>query len=93
MFETVDADQTGLIDRHELAEFFRLMGVKLSDTEIDSAMQQIDTDNQGTVSFEELLFFVQGGMATEHALDGGSVPGSPGSPGKGTPISPLPIEL
>ena len=54
IFELIDADNSGLLDRDEilqLADFFTEK--TMTEAEIDEAMREMDADGSGEVDFEE----------------------------------------
>jgi hypothetical protein len=53
IFELMDEDGGGVLDRDEIRSLARAMGVKLTDGELKDAMQEMDEDGSGEVDFEE----------------------------------------
>jgi Ca2+-binding EF-hand superfamily protein len=53
MFQRVDADRGGTLDRDEVQELTRLFGAELTDGALDMAMLQMDKDGGGDVDFDE----------------------------------------
>ena len=53
LFEEIDADESGLLDREEVAELAESLGAPLSTAELDDAMLQMDEDGSGEVDFDE----------------------------------------
>ena len=51
VFDEVDADGSGSLDRDEVGQLCKLMGKALSKKGIDKAMADIDKDASGLVSF------------------------------------------
>jgi Ca2+-binding EF-hand superfamily protein len=52
-FKTMDTDGDGTISKKELSDLFIKLGQKLSDEEIQSMMDVVDTDKSGAIDFEE----------------------------------------
>jgi Ca2+-binding EF-hand superfamily protein len=52
-FAKFDANGSGFIDRKELKRFMRKLGQALSQGELDSVLDAVDTDCDGVISFEE----------------------------------------
>ena len=53
LFDSIDADGSGLLDKDELAVLAAKLGRTLGPAELDSAMTEMDTDQSGEVDFEE----------------------------------------
>ena len=53
IFELMDEDGGGVLDRDEVRSLARAMGVKLTDGELKDAMAEMDEDGSGEVDFEE----------------------------------------
>ena len=53
IFERMDQDGSGILDKHEIDKAFFELGVNLLPQDIDYLFEKYDTDNSGTVSFEE----------------------------------------
>lgn len=53
LFQEIDEDKSGDLDREEFAQLSRDMGADLTAAELDEAMREIDTDGDGRVDFEE----------------------------------------
>ena len=52
-FECFDLDNSGTIDKDELAALMGNLGVALGDQDLGRLHAQMDTDGDGTISFEE----------------------------------------
>lgn len=52
-FDDIDSDHSGEIDRCELREIFTGLGVPIGESALSEVMNRIDTDNDGTITFEE----------------------------------------
>lgn len=52
-FDAIDSDHSGELDRCELREIFTGMGVPIGESALSEVMNRIDTDNDGTITFEE----------------------------------------
>jgi Ca2+-binding EF-hand superfamily protein len=53
LFDQIDVDGSGLLDRTEVERLVKMLGVHMNGTEIDAAMQQMDSDASGEVDFQE----------------------------------------
>ena len=53
-FSDIDATQSLVLDRDEMKKLFQKMGACVTPDDIEEAMQDLDTDHDGVVSFEEL---------------------------------------
>ena len=53
VFETMDKDHNGHIDREELAAGLTKMGVKNVDQEVEKIFMMADNDGSGTIEFTE----------------------------------------
>jgi solute carrier family 25 phosphate transporter 23/24/25/41 len=53
MFESIDVDHNGTLDRKELQQAFRKAGLTVSNSKLDNFFDTVDTNNDGVVSFEE----------------------------------------
>jgi hypothetical protein len=53
LFEGIDEDGSGLLDRDEVYELAEKLGATLSTAELDDAMAEMDEDGSGEVDFEE----------------------------------------
>jgi len=52
-FKVFDTDGSGVITRDELRDKLTTLGEKLSEEEVEELLAEADTDNSGTISFEE----------------------------------------
>jgi Ca2+-binding EF-hand superfamily protein len=52
-FNMFDADRSGYIDREEVRALMKKLAQTLTDEEIDAIMEEVDTDGDGEISFEE----------------------------------------
>lgn len=53
LFQEIDEDGSGYLDRDEFAQLSKDMGADLTDAELDEAMREMDADGDGRVDFEE----------------------------------------
>lgn len=53
LFEDIDVDRSGLLDRGEMGSLVKLLGFDMSPAEIDRAMAAMDTDGSGEIDFQE----------------------------------------
>jgi len=52
-FAVFDSDNSGAIDRKELKRLMKKLGQTLTEAEIDAMMDEVDTDGNGEISFDE----------------------------------------
>jgi len=52
-FDDIDSDNSGEIDRCELREIFQGMGVPVGESALSEVMRRIDSDEDGTITFDE----------------------------------------
>ena len=52
-FNMFDADRSGFIDRDEVRALMKKLAQTLTEEEIDAIMEEVDTDGDGEISFEE----------------------------------------
>ena len=52
-FDTYDADGSGTIDKNELAKLSKELGHSLSDRELEDALKDLDTNEDGVIDFSE----------------------------------------
>jgi Ca2+-binding EF-hand superfamily protein len=52
-FNIFDADRSGYIDRDEVRLLMKKLAQTLTEEEIDAIMEEVDTDGDGEISFEE----------------------------------------
>ena len=55
VFMSFDKDGNGEIDHSELKATFEEMGKYFSDAEIQRMIELVDTDQSGTISYEEFI--------------------------------------
>ena len=53
LFEDMDLDGSGTLDREEISRMSRILGHPMSEAQLDDAMAQMDDDNSGEVDFAE----------------------------------------
>jgi solute carrier family 25 phosphate transporter 23/24/25/41 len=53
LFSLIDRNRDGKLDKSELQHAFRHAGLTVSNRKLDSFFEQVDTNNDGVVSFEE----------------------------------------
>eukprot|EP01044_Picomonas_judraskeda_P001146 COSAG03_NODE_63_length_15223_cov_32.095940_5_plen_939_part_00 len=53
MYEQLDDDRSGALERQEIKHLLQLFGMPTTDAEMDSCMADLDGDNSGQVEFEE----------------------------------------
>jgi Ca2+-binding EF-hand superfamily protein len=52
-FNMFDTDRSGKIDRNEVCQLMKKLAQTLTDEEIDAIMDEVDTDRDGEISFDE----------------------------------------
>lgn len=52
-YEDIDTNNSGAISRRELKRVFNYLDIRASDDEIDVVMNQMDTNDNGKIEFEE----------------------------------------
>jgi Ca2+-binding EF-hand superfamily protein len=52
-FNMFDADRSGFIDRDEVRALMKKLAQTLTEDEISAIMEEVDTDGDGEISFEE----------------------------------------
>jgi hypothetical protein len=57
VFESMDVDESGTIDRVEFHMAATKLGLVLTDAELDTAMQEMDEDGDGAIDFDEFLVY------------------------------------
>ena len=57
-FEMFDRDKDGKIDNKELNNLMKAIGYNLTEKEISEIMGENDSDNDGKLKFEEVLFMI-----------------------------------
>lgn len=55
IFDEIDTDGGGSLDRAEVAQLAVKMGAPMSEHDLDSAMAEMDADGSGDVDFEEMV--------------------------------------
>jgi hypothetical protein len=53
MFDDLDEDASGQLDREEVKNLALRLGKTMSETDVDIAMHEMDTDRSGEVDFQE----------------------------------------
>lgn len=53
VFDIFDADKSGYIDRDEMRRLMKKLAQDLNEEEISAIMEEVDTDGDGEISFEE----------------------------------------
>lgn len=55
IFDLVDTDGSGSINREELSDLMATLGIQSTDADIDSLIAEMDSDGNGDISFDEFL--------------------------------------
>lgn len=53
LFESIDRDQSGALDKNELRAAFSRAGLAVSNAKLDQFFEQVDTNHDGQISFDE----------------------------------------
>jgi Ca2+-binding EF-hand superfamily protein len=61
-FAVFDTDGSGSIDRKELKRLMKKLGQALSEAELDAMMEEVDTNGDGVISFEEFKAMMVGAV-------------------------------
>eukprot|EP00930_Biecheleria_cincta_P020739 TRINITY_DN15528_c0_g1_i2.p1 TRINITY_DN15528_c0_g1~~TRINITY_DN15528_c0_g1_i2.p1 ORF type:complete len:330 (-),score=73.52 TRINITY_DN15528_c0_g1_i2:299-1288(-) len=59
LFNTIDTDGSGTLERGELMVALRKLGVKLLSVELDGILRAIDVDGNGTIDYQEFYFLIK----------------------------------
>eukprot|EP01048_Picozoa_sp_COSAG05_P013010 COSAG05_NODE_1345_length_5128_cov_2.221316_3_plen_1405_part_00 len=89
MFAQLDIDGNGMLDQNELRSLCRMLGMeKMKDKHVTQLMEELDTDGDGTVSFEEfdVWWKENGGKKYRKSID---APTLAGTDKRGTIVSHL----
>ncbi len=66
LFNAIDTDGSGFLDRTEVGELASTLGINLSDKELDSAFQQMDLNSNGRVDLDEFESWCKYTNITQH---------------------------
>ena len=55
IFKLVDRDGSGTITKEELAELMETLGIDATQEEVDMMISEIDTDDNGSIDFDEFV--------------------------------------
>jgi solute carrier family 25 (mitochondrial phosphate transporter), member 23/24/25/41 len=53
LFESIDRDHNGELDKAELKSAFRRAGLAISNAKLDQFFEEVDVNHDGVISFEE----------------------------------------
>lgn len=80
MFDSIDTDKSGYIDRQELALLAEAIGRDMSETDLNAAMRDMDQDGSGEIEFDEFFSWFSDAMEndtmTREAFDRADADGS-----------------
>jgi len=68
-FSLFDKDGDGLITLEELATVMRSLGQNPTDDELKEMIKEVDTDQSGTIDFEEFKQMMTKQMKSEHSVE------------------------
>ena len=68
-FITADVDHSGSIDRYEIVNLMRSMGLSPTSDEIVMIMKDIDGDDDFSINFREWVEFMTSGCSLKDSLD------------------------
>lgn len=63
VFDEIDKDGNGELDMEEIEELFIKLGIFVSDRELNRLFAIVDTDKNGTISFQEFVHHICGEKA------------------------------
>ena len=58
-FAVFDTDGSGSIDRKELKRLMKKLGQALTEAEVDAMMDEVDSNGDGEISYEEFKYMMQ----------------------------------
>ena len=58
LFESIDRDHSGALDKEELRQAFKKAGLTISTAKLDQFFDEVDSNHDGEISFEEWRFVV-----------------------------------
>lgn len=65
IFEGIDLDRSGELDRNEIRELGAQLGAEMTDAELQGAMDEMDADGNGEVDLEEFLSWWMGARSSQ----------------------------
>ena len=65
IFEGIDLDRSGELDRNEIRELGAQLGAEMTDEELQSAMDEMDADGSGEVDLDEFLAWWKSARSSE----------------------------
>ncbi|RMZ85627.1 hypothetical protein DV737_g568, partial [Chaetothyriales sp. CBS 132003] len=71
LFESIDRDHSGGLDKEELRAAFKRAGLTISNAKLDQFFDEVDTNHDGEISFEEwrdFLLFLPAGISNLRAI-------------------------
>ncbi|KIV93454.1 hypothetical protein PV10_04667 [Exophiala mesophila] len=71
LFESIDRDNSGALDKDELRAAFSRSGLTISNAKLDQFFDEVDTNHDGEISFEEwrnFLLFLPSGQPSLRAV-------------------------
>ena len=98
LFETIDSDGSGVIDKFELRDALEELEITLRPKELQDLVKKYDTDKSGTIDFEEFLSMIKELVAKaedavkEHSSGGRAVEGGKKNKNEGDRIDDSQIE-
>ncbi|RMD44996.1 hypothetical protein DV735_g79, partial [Chaetothyriales sp. CBS 134920] len=71
LFESIDKDNSGALDKEEMRAAFKRAGLTISNAKLDQFFDEVDTNHDGEISFEEwrdFLLFLPSGVSNLRAI-------------------------
>ncbi|KIV87720.1 hypothetical protein PV11_03249 [Exophiala sideris] len=71
LFESIDRDNSGALDKDELRSAFRRAGLTISTSKLDQFFDEVDTNHDGEISFDEwrdFLLFLPASQSSLRAM-------------------------
>ena len=53
LFQSIDRDHNGQLDKEELQAAFKRAGLRIPNSKLDQFFEEVDTNHDGVISFDE----------------------------------------